>query len=247
MVNKKPGVLIVDAEQVVCDVLHDELSEQGYLCTTVLSGNDALAKLATQDFDVVLLDIKLPGISGIEVLRKMQSNYSNTAAIVITGINDVDVAVATIKLGASDYIVKPFDLDRINTSIRTALETKKRLPGRRECEILHWVGDEEEDKPVMEEFSNEMNAIAHGVEVKLDLLFTYSEKVTRRTIDIARQLGIAEEKIQKWAAARARLESKRNRAITSSLDKLKESPLAQCVMGMTKLYQPTAKSNESQN
>jgi len=62
MVNQKPSVLIVDDEQVVCDVLYDELSDRGYLCTTALSGKEALAKLAAEDFAVVLLDIRLPEI-----------------------------------------------------------------------------------------------------------------------------------------------------------------------------------------
>ena len=237
MVDENPQVLIVDDEAVVCSMLYDELSERGYLCTTAFNGNDALDKLVTKDFDVVLLDIKLPGISGMEVLRKMQSNHPNTAAIMITGINDVDVAAVTMKLGASDYIVKPFDLDRVNASICTVLETRKH----------HCTGGGEEDKPVVEEFSSEMDAIARGVEVKLDLLVGYSEKVTQRTIELARQLGIAEEEIQRWAAVRARLEAERNRSITASLDKLRESPLAQCVMGMTDPHQHPSSLNESQN
>ncbi len=125
MISKNPRVLIVDDEQVVCDLLHDELSEGGYQCTTVLSGDDALAKLAAQDFDVVLLDIRLPGMSGMEVLREIWLNHGNTATIMITAVNDVGTAVEAIKLGASDYIVKPFGLNKIDTSIRTALETKR--------------------------------------------------------------------------------------------------------------------------
>ena len=125
MINKKPNVLIVDDEQVVCDVLHDELSERGYLCTMVLSGNDALAKLSTQSFDVVLLDIRLPGLSGLEVLTKVRSTHPNTATIMVTAVNDATTAVTAMKLGALDYIIKPFDLDRVATSIRTALETKE--------------------------------------------------------------------------------------------------------------------------
>ncbi len=127
MVSKKPSILIVDDEQVVCDVLYEELTERGYLCTAVLTGNDALAKLDTEDFDVVLLDIRLPGISGLEVLTKIRSNHRSTAAIMVTAVNDVGTAVVAMKLGALDYIVKPFDLDRVATGIRTALETKKSL------------------------------------------------------------------------------------------------------------------------
>jgi len=78
MVGKKLRVLIVDDEQAVCDLFYDELNEEGYLlCTTAFDGNEALTKLAMQDFDIVLWDIKLPGISSIEVLRKIQSNHRN--------------------------------------------------------------------------------------------------------------------------------------------------------------------------
>lgn len=225
MVNQKLSVLIVDDEAVVCDALYDELSERGYQCTTVLNGSDAVQKLTTQDFDLVLLDIRLPGMSGMEVLRELWLNHSNITVIMITGVNDVNTAVETMKLGASDYIVKPFDLDRIHTSIRIALETQPAT-----------------DKP-----ATEMDAIARGVEAKLDPLSSYSKTVTQRTIDIARQLGIDEEEIQRWAAAKARLDSEKSRQIKSSLNKFKRSPLAQCLMGMTKLYQHTSDPTESQN
>jgi len=125
MVWKKPSVLIVDDESVVCDVLYDGLSERGYLCTTVLNGNEALAKLATEDFNVVLLDIRLPGMSGMEVLWEIWLKQGNTATIMITAVNDVNTAVKAMKLGASDYLVKPFDLDRVETSIRTASDRKQ--------------------------------------------------------------------------------------------------------------------------
>lgn len=84
----------------VCDLLREELSERGYLCTTVLRGDEALAKLAEQHFQVVLLDIRLPGMSGMEVLREIWLNHGNTATIMITAVNDVDTAVAAMKLGA---------------------------------------------------------------------------------------------------------------------------------------------------
>ena len=210
MLNRKPRVLIVDDEQVVCDLLHDELTEKDYLCTTALDGNDALAKLAIEDFDVVLLDIRLPGMSGMEVLREIWLNHSDTATIMITAINDVDTAVEAMKWGASDYIVKPFDLDRVGTSISTALENEKAAPK-----------------------SSEMDAIARGVEAKFDPLLTLSREVTARTIEIAQRLGIAEEEIQEWAEAKAKLDSDISRVVKSSLNKLERSPLAQSIVGAT--------------
>ncbi|MDH5695200.1 MAG: response regulator [Dehalococcoidia bacterium] len=247
MVCQKPSVLIVDDEQVVCNLLYSELSERGYLCTTAFNGHSALTKLATQGFDVVLLDINLPGVSGMEVLSKLRSEHPNTAAIMITVINDVDTAVEAIKLGAADYIVKPFDLDKVNASIRTVSETHRGLPERRDSEAPLYLGSEEEAKQAMEESFSRMNAIARGVEAKYELLTGYSNTLTQRTVKIARQLGIPEKEIQKWADARARLESERNGEITSLLGKLERSPLAQSLMGMTVSHRYQPNPGESQN
>ena len=225
MVGKKPSVLVVDDEQVVCDVLYEELSERGYLCTTVLSGNEAVVKLATEDFDVVLLDIRLPGMSGMEMLQGKWLNHGNTTTIMITAVNDVNTAVKAMKLGASDYLVKPFDLDRVDTSIRTALDSKQ----------------------ATSKSSIQMDAIACGVEAKFDPLSSYSKLVTQETIDIARQLGIAAEEIQQWAVAKAMLDSEKTRVIESSLSKLERSPLVQKIMGLLVPYQCAPKPDESQN
>jgi len=244
MVCEDATVLIVDDEEVVCDVLHDELSEQGFLCITTLNGNEALTEMATRHFDVVLLDIKLPGMSGIEVLRMIQSDHRNTVAIMITAVNSVDTAVEAIKLGASDYVVKPFDLDRVVRSIHAVLENRKCSPERRDHKAAPCVcGKEEDEQPVEPSFS-QIEAITHGVEAKLDLLDGHSKRVTQRTIDVARQLGIAEEGIQEWAAAKAKLISEGGGAIKSSLSKLERSPLAQSIIGMTELYRHTSESNE---
>ena len=127
MIYEKPSVLIVDDEKVVCDLLNAELEDRGYSCATVYNGNQALSELATQYFHVVLLDIRLPGISGIEVLKEILANYDDAATIMITAMNDVNTAVEAMKLGAADYIVKPFELGRIISSIDTVLENKESL------------------------------------------------------------------------------------------------------------------------
>jgi len=246
MVTKDASALIVDDEQVVCDVLRDELSEQGYRCTTVLSGNDALNQLAKQDFAIVLLDIRLPGISGMEVLRQMRSKQ-RSIVIMVTAVNDVDTAVEAMKLGASDYFVKPLDLDRVNTSIHVALQANQRLLERIGHQAPPCVGTEEEDKHVAGKCFDEMNAIARGVEARYDLLIGYSNTVTRTTVDAARQLDIPEKAIQRWVAARAKLDSDRNSAIRSSLDKLQRSPFAQLVMDLTDLDMPPPDLSKSQN
>ena len=90
-----------------------------------------------------------------------------------------------------------------------------------------------------------MNAIAHGVEAKLDLFDGHSEVVTQKTIEITRQLSIPEKAIQSWETARARLVSDKDRQIEASLKKLERNPLAQVIMGMTELHRCKPKSSES--
>ena len=247
MVCEGVTVLIVDDERVVCDVLRDELSDQGFLCTTAFNGNEALTEMATRHFDVLLLDIKLPGMSGIEVLRMIQSDRRNTATIMITAVNNVDTAVEAMKLGASDYIVKPFDLDKVTRSIHASLENKKRLPETSDHKTAPCVCGNDDDEQAVERSFSQIDAIADGVEAKLDLLDGHSKRLTQRTIDVARQLGIVEEEIERWAVEKARLDSDRNRLIKSSLNKLKRSPLAQVIMGVTEIYRHVQKSGESQN
>jgi len=233
MVQKKTAVLIVDDEQTLCDVLSDQLTEAGYLCATASNGNDALSKLMTQDFDVALLDIRLPGISGMQVLREIRSNYRHTEAIMITAVDDAKTAIEAMKLGAADYIVKPFDPDRIDASIRTLLERKER-------------SSERKGKQTAKRFSNRMDAIAYGVEAKIDLLSGHSQIVTQRAIEVARDLGIPEEEIREWAATRIMEDLERRRKIESLRDKVERSPLVPWLLGMTEPYTYTPKLSDFQ-
>jgi len=247
MARKKVRVLIVDDEQVICDFLYDELGERGYLCATALNANDALTKLAAHGFDVALLDIRLPGMSGMEVLVKIRSNHPNTAAIMITAVNDVDTAIEAMKLGASDYIVKPFDVNKISTSIHTALESKKCSLKRGGYKTALCVTAEEDGRQAGGESFNQIDAISRGVEAKLDSLDDRSELVTQRTTDVARQLGIPEAEIEKWVAAKATFNFKKKGQIESALKKLERSPLAQTILGMTEIHLYTRKSSEFEN
>jgi len=125
MANEKVSVLIVDDEPMVCDLLDEVLSGQGYLCAKVPSGRRAVVELENKEYDVVLLDIRLPGMSGIDVLREIWLNHPETAAIMITVVDDVSTTIEAMKWGASDYIVKPFDIDRVIASVGTALAVRR--------------------------------------------------------------------------------------------------------------------------
>jgi DNA-binding response OmpR family regulator len=236
VVYRKAKLLIVDDELSICDVLDNELTEQGYICETALNGDDALMQLTKHEFDLALVDIKLPGMSGIELLKRIHSCGYDIATIVITAVNDPETVLEVMKLGVSDYVIKPFRLDAVNASVHSALDRKQGLDKSRGCQIRLGTGGEREDGLAVEKSVDEMDVIAFGVEAKQDLLDGHSVRVTRRTVEIARQLGISADKIEKWAARRARLYAERDRVIKSSMGKLEQSPLAQSIMGVAVPY-----------
>jgi len=204
MANKKVSVLIVDDEQMVCDLLDAALTGRGYCCTTALSGRRAVIELESKEYDLVLLDIRLlPGMSGIDVLHEIWLNYPETAAIMITAIDDAKTAVEAMKWGASDYIVKPFDIDRVIASIDTALAVRR-------------TGGES---------SREMDTVTGVIEAKLGLLAGDLETITQKATALACKLGIPEKEVRKWKASRITVDRSRDRAVRSSTKKLKRNIL----------------------
>lgn len=231
MVCQQPNVLIVDDEQVVCDLLHEELSDRGFMCTIALDASTALSRLMAHHFDVVLLDIRLPEISGMDLLQTIHSKYCDVTVIMVTAINEVDTVVQAIKLGAWDYVVKPFSLDRIETSIRTALEGEERVMPASDAGPL---SNAKQRNHATEEFP-EMDAIAYGVEARYNNSISWPRIVTEEVADIAISLGIPEERVRKWVEMRTGLDSQRREVIESLLTKLERNPLAQVILGMVEL------------
>ena len=122
MPEQKLSILIVDDEQVVRDSLVHWFTEEGYDVDAAGNASDALSKLAGREFDLLIADIRMPGMDGIELLEKMQAEQLDTSVIVMTGYASVETAVRALKHGAFDYITKPFDPDDLSVVARNALE-----------------------------------------------------------------------------------------------------------------------------
>src|SRR4030095_5365255 len=122
-------ILIVDAEKVIRDTLYELLSEQ-FACQTAETADEALAKLKAGTFDLVLTDISMPGLSGLELLGRVLEQCPSTPVIIVSGITDQDHAQALIKLGAFDYLLKPFRLEVVEKSVKRGLEYRRKLRER---------------------------------------------------------------------------------------------------------------------
>lgn len=121
-----PRILIIDDEENIRLTVKACLQAAGYDISTAINGEDGLEKFATEPADLILLDMKMPGKNGLEVLRELRQQ-SDVSVIMITAFGNVEDAVGAMKLGAVDYLRKPFTPDQIRRIIAEVLE-RKNLP-----------------------------------------------------------------------------------------------------------------------
>jgi two-component system response regulator (stage 0 sporulation protein F) len=114
-------ILIVDDESSVREVLSEYFEEQGYAVEAAVDGEEALAIVRQRRPDLVLLDVRMPGLDGVETLRRIRKVASSLAVIMVTANEDVDLARETLKLGALDYVAKPFDFVYLERAVMAGL------------------------------------------------------------------------------------------------------------------------------
>jgi len=125
MTTQQGKILIVDDEELARKVIHRKLSNEGYYCLEAANANQALAKLKRNSIELAILDIKMPGKSGIELLPEIREHYPDTAVIMATALTDTDTAFQCMRQGACDYVTKPLNLDEVVLSVDRALEMRR--------------------------------------------------------------------------------------------------------------------------
>ena len=116
------SILIVDDDFNLCTVLKEELVEVGYDVDFVNGGEDAFPYLNMHQVDLILLDLKMPGKDGFEVLKDLKERKIKVKVIVLTAYADVKSAIESARMGASDFISKPYDFDELLITIRKVLQ-----------------------------------------------------------------------------------------------------------------------------
>ena len=124
--SQEPGftILIVDDDPYIRDSLEDILRFEGYRCLTAKDGLDALEQLKAHSVDLILLDLKLPRLDGLEVLKKSMASQPNVPIVMISGQGTIQLAVEATKLGAFDFLEKPLEADRTLITVRNALQKR---------------------------------------------------------------------------------------------------------------------------
>ena len=120
----KTRILLVDDEEQFVQALSERLTLRGYDVTTSLSGEDALEKLKQYNYEVVILDVAMPGLDGVATLREIKKFKPLTEVIMLTGHATVETAIEGMKLGAADYLVKPCDTEELMAKINKAHQRK---------------------------------------------------------------------------------------------------------------------------
>ncbi len=119
-------ILVVDDDAAIRDTLY-ELFEEGHFCHLAETAEMALQFLDTENYDVVLTDISMPGMSGLELLGHVRQRQPMTPVIIISGITDQEYAQGMIAMGAFDYFLKPFRLEKIEATVSNAIDHHRQL------------------------------------------------------------------------------------------------------------------------
>jgi response regulator RpfG family c-di-GMP phosphodiesterase len=198
--------LLVDDDSSVCKLLSEKLSQEGFSCWSAASGEEALKLLKEQAFDVVISDLRMPGISGLELLEQACPKYPHATFLMATGVDDLRIGVQAMKKGAADYLLKPLQMEETVRRVQQALE-KKRL----ELEVENYRCHLEK---MVEQRTKQLQAAAKRIEqtyddtlealgAALDLRDTGTEGHSRRVrdycLEIARRTGCPDDELKNIA------------------------------------------------
>ena len=209
---KPHRLLIVDDEPNIRELLATKLSYMGYECQTAESADRALSLLDRQPFHLVLSDIMMPGLSGIDLLQRIVPTYPDVAVIMLTAAADTHMAVHAMKLGAYDYVTKPFNLEELSVHVEKALERRQLLMENRahhrllEQRVTEQTQEIREhlrlERQRREELHHTLNLLEQSYYATIDALIMaldyrdnetqgHTQRVSVYALEMARTLGVS--------------------------------------------------------
>jgi putative two-component system response regulator len=199
-------ILIVDDEEMICVILAQRLFRERYVCTTANDGREALSQFHKNTFSLIICDIKMPEMDGIELLRRVKTSNPNMMVMMITAFAEIQLAMEAMRLGAYDLILKPVDLELLVLSVRRALE-KKRL--EEEVVAYHKNLERQVEERTAElrqtllvlkkAHLDSVKVLAGTIEAKDPYTRGHSDRVGRMSMRIAAYLGFREERLESLA------------------------------------------------
>ena len=197
MAEKQPVILIVDDEAVVRRVLVEKMGAAGYRCEQASTADEALARIESTAVQLAILDVKMPGRSGVELLAEIKTAHPDIAVIMATAVIDISTAIECLKQGAYDYITKPFNLDEVMLSVDRALEKRRLELENRDYRQHLEEKVEEQAKKIRASLLNAITSLAYALEAKDKYTSGHSQRVAEISVAIARDLGLPQDSINK--------------------------------------------------
>ncbi len=196
-------ILIVDDEPTVSDILARRLVKEGYVCIRANNGKEALQYFNKDPFSLVISDMKMPEMGGLELLRKLKAASPKIMVIMITAFPEIDMAVEAMRLGAYDFLTKPVTLDLVVLSVRKALE-KKHLEEEveRYHKNLELLVEERTSKLqyayriLKKSYLDSVKVLAEAIDAKDPYTRGHSDRVRKMSIRLATHLGFAEDQLE---------------------------------------------------
>ena len=187
----------------VNSILARFLSGEGYSCITAEDGAEALEKLRNRPCALALCDIRMPGMDGLELLKRIKEYNDEIAVIMVTAVDNREVAVEAMRAGAHDYVMKPFHLDEVLISVQRALENRRLLLDRKEYQRDLEREVKERTKELAEKneelqrlFISAIESIVLALQAKDEYTEGHSRRVSSHAIAIAEELSLSDEEVE---------------------------------------------------
>ena len=187
--------LVVDDEAMLRRVLVRVLSSAGYEVAEAASGLEALDRLGKQPFELVISDIHMPGMDGVQLLAQVRALYPDVGVVMITAVSDVRTAVACLNQGALDYVPKPFQVDEALARVRQALERRRLILENRDYQRNLERRVREQAEKIRDLFVLGVQTLAHALEAKDPYTSGHSMRVALYSAAIATELRLAPEQV----------------------------------------------------
>ena len=198
-----PRILIVDDEPLIGELLSRRLSDSGYWCETAPDGGSALQKLKEAEFDLLMTDIMMPGIPGVDLMTEARRACPDIAIILVTSVIDLEVAVEALKHGAYDYITKPFDLEQVLISVARALERRRLLLESRvrrqtlEVEVATRTRQLRDALEVIQQnYHSTLQALGTALDSRESESVGHSLRVAKYAVRLGRQMGLSRAQLR---------------------------------------------------
>jgi putative nucleotidyltransferase with HDIG domain len=199
-------ILIVDDDQAIREILSEGLSDSGYECVTACDGVEGLRKLQSNGFHLVVSDIDMPKMDGVSLLQKIKEIRPDTEIIMLTGVVDVETAIQSMRLGACDYLTKPFNLAEVRITVERALEKQRLIRENREYQktlelkVAERTADlsrknrevEELLRRLQSSYQTTLEALATALDTRDTETLGHSLRVASYTVAVARRMGVGE-------------------------------------------------------